>query len=107
MLPPPDAEPSEMLVAVGRVLALDLPLEDAMRRVTRLVTRAFGADMGGAYFLDAAREALAPLAGYHVPRDLMETFRQTPFPLFLAQGVPRGGCRCPSRRRSTGSCRRP
>ncbi len=81
MLPPPDAEPSEMLVAVGRVLALDLPLEEAMRRVTRLVTRAFGADMGGAYFLDAAREALAPLAGYHVPRDLMETFRQTPFPI--------------------------
>lgn len=81
MLPPPDAEPSEMLVAVGRVLAPDLPLEEAMRRVTRLVTRAFGADMGGAYFLDAAREALAPLAGYHVPRDLMETFRQTPFPI--------------------------
>jgi GAF domain-containing protein len=81
MLPPPDAEPSEMLVAVGRVLALDLPLEEAMRRVTRLVTRAFGADMGGAYFLDAAREALAPLAGYHVPRDLMETLRQTPFPI--------------------------
>jgi signal transduction histidine kinase len=81
MLPPPEAEPSETLVAVGRVLALDLPLEEAMRRVTRLVARAFGADMGGAYFLDAAREALAPLAGYHVPDDLLETFRRTPFPI--------------------------
>ena len=69
------------LLAVGRVLSLNLPAQEALRRVSREVARAFAADMVGAYFLDSRREALVPLAGYHVPKAHIETFVNTPFPL--------------------------
>ncbi|MBI4591374.1 MAG: GAF domain-containing protein [Candidatus Rokubacteria bacterium] len=69
---------TETLLAVGRVLSLNLPSQEAMRRVAREVARAFQADMAGAYFLDARKEALLPMAGYHVPPDLVRLFLQTP-----------------------------
>ncbi len=73
--------PVDTMLAVAQALALDLPTEEAMRRVAREVAHAFQADMAGAYFLDAKKEALLPVAGYRVPKHLLQTFLKTPFPL--------------------------
>jgi GAF domain-containing protein/ActR/RegA family two-component response regulator len=63
------------LLAVGRLLSEPGPPDEVMRKVAREVGRAFGADMVVAYFVDDRREHLVPLAGYHVPRDLIGQFR--------------------------------
>ncbi|MFQ5828022.1 MAG: GAF domain-containing protein [Candidatus Methylomirabilia bacterium] len=72
---------TETLLAVGGVFALNLPTQEAMRRVAREIARAFQADMVGAYFLDGKKEALVPVAGHQVPKDLLPTLLQTPLPL--------------------------
>ena len=69
------------LLAVGRVLSESGPREEIMRRIAREVGRTFGADMVGAYVLDPRRELLVALAGYHVPDDLREFFRNRPIVL--------------------------
>jgi signal transduction histidine kinase len=74
---------SETLLALAGVLSKPLPIEEAMRRAAREVARAFAADMAGVYFLDAARKALVPMAGYHVPKELVSTFVETPIPAEL------------------------
>ena len=72
---------SETLLAVAGILSQPVPNKEAMRRVAREVARALGADMSGIYFLDAVRQALRPVAGYHVPTHLLPAFLETPFPL--------------------------
>lgn len=69
---------SETLLEVARVFVLNLPPDEALRRAARAVGRALGADMVGAYAFDAARDALVPIAGYHVPENLRECFTSTP-----------------------------
>jgi signal transduction histidine kinase len=49
--------------------------------VAREVAKALSADAVGAYFLDARRGLLRPMAGYHVPREWLQRFRDTPFPV--------------------------
>jgi PAS domain S-box-containing protein len=66
------------LLAIGRILSLNLPPQEAMRQVARGVAHAFEADMVGAYLLDARKEALVPIAGYRVPKELLEHFLATP-----------------------------
>jgi PAS domain S-box-containing protein len=69
---------TETLLAVARSLSLGLPAPETMRLVAREVARAFAADMVGAYTIDAG-QALTPIGGYHVPKDLVDWFRSTPF----------------------------
>jgi GAF domain-containing protein/ActR/RegA family two-component response regulator len=69
------------LLAVGRVFAQPDTTQDAMRRVAAEVARAFGADMAGAYLLDERRERLLPVAGYHVPKELLESLMTRPIVL--------------------------
>ncbi len=70
---------TQTLLAVAEALSLRLEAPEAMRRVAREVALAFGADMVGAYARDpAGAGALLPIAGYHVPAELREWFRQTP-----------------------------
>jgi GAF domain-containing protein/ActR/RegA family two-component response regulator len=69
------------LLAIGRVLSEPVPPQEIMRRVAREVGRAFGADMVGAYALDARREALVAVAGYRVPEHLRDFFRTRPIVL--------------------------
>jgi GAF domain-containing protein/ActR/RegA family two-component response regulator len=71
------------LLAVGRVLSQPDSGHDVMRRVASEVARAFGADMAGAYLLDERRERLFPVGGYHVPKELVESFQTRP--IVLAQ----------------------
>jgi GAF domain-containing protein/CheY-like chemotaxis protein len=75
------------LLAVGRVFSEPGPPDEVMRRVAREVARAFGADMVGAYVLDARREALVALAGYHVPEQLRDFFRSNPIVLERVPGL--------------------
>src|SRR5262249_45410899 len=72
---------TETLLSVARALSGTFAVDEAMRQVARVVARAFGADMVGAYFLDAGRETLVPVAGYRVPKPILPTLLNTPFPL--------------------------
>ena len=69
------------LLAVGRLLSQPDVAQDVMRRVAGEVARAFGADMAGAYLLDERRERLFPVGGYHVPKELIESFLRRPIVL--------------------------
>jgi PAS domain S-box-containing protein len=71
----------ETLLAVSRALGSTLDPTETMRRVAREIALALGADMVGAYLADAARESLRPVAGYRVPRDMLELFRRFPIPI--------------------------
>ena len=72
---------TETLLEVAQVLSRGLPQDEAMRQVARAVGRAFGADLVGAYFLVPGTETLMPIAGYRVPKHLLPTLLETPFPL--------------------------
>jgi signal transduction histidine kinase len=72
---------TETLLAVSRALSSTLDPTETMRRVAREITLALGADMVGAYLADAARVSLWPVAGYHVPREMLDTFRRFPIPI--------------------------
>lgn len=69
------------LLAVGEVLSQPGTPDEVMRRVAREVGRAFGADMVGVYALTPERDALAPVAGYRVPKRLLTHFLANPFQL--------------------------
>ena len=72
---------TETLLAVSRALGSTLDPTETMRRVAREIALALGADMVGAYLADAARESLWPVAGYRVPRHMLDDFRRIPIPL--------------------------
>jgi PAS domain S-box-containing protein len=72
---------TETLLAVSRALSSTLDPTETMRRVAREIARALGADMVGAYLADAARESLWPVAGYHVPHEMLDAFRRIPIPI--------------------------
>ena len=72
---------SETLLAVSRALGSTLDPTETLRRVAREISLVLDADMVGAYLADAANERLSPVAGYHVPRDMVEAFLQYPIPI--------------------------
>jgi len=72
---------TETLLAVSRALSSTLDPTETMRRLAREISLALGADMAGAYLADAAHESLWPVAGYHVPRDMLDAFRRFPVPI--------------------------
>src|SRR6185436_7784100 len=69
------------LLDIGQTLSQPGPIDGAIRRMSGEVARAFGADMAGVYLVDPRGEKLLPAAGYHVPKELLETFQQTPLSL--------------------------
>ena len=82
------------LLAVAQALSQPGPYGGVMRRTAREISRAFGADMVGIYVLDERKEALIPLAGYHVPKHLLPLFSTRPFVLArfpILQEAWRGG----------------
>jgi len=72
---------TETLLAVSRALSSTLDPTETLRRVAREIALALGADMVGAYLADATRDSLHPVAGYRVPREMIDTFRQYPIPI--------------------------
>ena len=72
---------TETLLAVSRALSATLDPTETMRRVSREIALALGADTVGAYLADSARESLWPTAGYRVPHDMLDAFRRIPIPI--------------------------
>ena len=72
---------TETLLAVSRALSSTLDPTETMRRVAREIGLALDADMVGAYLADDAHENLWPVAGHHVPRHMLDAFRQFPIPI--------------------------
>ena len=73
-------------LAVSDTLSSTLDTGETMRRVAREIGRALGGDMVGAYLADTDGIALRPIAGYHVPPDLMPVFLEYPLPIKGAPG---------------------
>jgi len=72
---------TETLLAVGQTVGSTLDLAEIARRTIREMVRVLGADMGGAWCLSPSRDSFVPLAGYRVPKELIENFRRAPLPL--------------------------
>jgi signal transduction histidine kinase/ActR/RegA family two-component response regulator len=71
----------ETLLNVSQAIGSSLDLVETMRRVARETARALGADTVGAYLADPDHRALRAVAGYHVPRHLLDRFMNVPIPL--------------------------
>jgi len=72
---------TEALLAIARTAGTTLDVPEALRRICRELVLLVGADTGGVYLLDPASGHLTPRAGYHVPKEMIETFLATPVPL--------------------------
>ncbi len=72
---------TQTLLSVSQAVSSTLDLTETMRRVARAAARALGADMVGAYLADPDQISLRAIAGYHVPKQLIEAFRTSPIPL--------------------------
>jgi GAF domain-containing protein/CheY-like chemotaxis protein len=75
---------TQTVLSVAQTAGAVLELPEIARRTIRAMVRALGADMGGAWQIDAEGTALVPLAGYHVPKDLGERFSTGRLPTTLA-----------------------
>jgi signal transduction histidine kinase/CheY-like chemotaxis protein len=62
------------LLAVSQDASSTLDLTEVLRRCTRAMVRALGADTGGAWLSSAARDRFLPIVGYRVPKDVLDTF---------------------------------
>jgi signal transduction histidine kinase/CheY-like chemotaxis protein len=62
---------TETLVSVSQAVGSTLDLSEVLRRTTREMVRALGADTGMAWLLTPMRDRFVPLVGYHVPKDLL------------------------------------
>jgi len=69
---------NETLLEVARDANSTLDFGEVLRRVARAIGRALSVDMVGAYLSDAERMVLRPVAGYHVPRELLQRFMDFP-----------------------------
>jgi signal transduction histidine kinase/DNA-binding response OmpR family regulator len=69
---------TQTLVAVSQALGSTLDLTEVARRTVREMVRVLGADYGGAWRLTERRDAVVPLAGYHVPPDVAARLAATP-----------------------------
>ncbi|MBI4610290.1 MAG: GAF domain-containing protein [Candidatus Rokubacteria bacterium] len=72
---------TETLLAASQAISSTQDLTEILRRMTREIVRTLGADTGGAWLVTQTRDGLLPVAGYRVPKELVETFAHTPFPL--------------------------
>ena len=62
---------TETLVSVSQAVGSTLDLTEILRRTTREMVRAMGADTGIAWLLAPGGDRFLPLVGYHVPKDLL------------------------------------
>jgi GAF domain-containing protein/ActR/RegA family two-component response regulator len=63
---------TETLLAVSQAAGSTLDLTEILRRTTRELVRALGADTGGAFIASPDGESFVPIAGYHLPKELVE-----------------------------------
>jgi len=72
---------AETLLAVSQAAGPTVEPRDALRRITRLLVQAIGADCGGLLYFDVLEDRVVPLAGYRVPRDLKRLIAAGPVSL--------------------------
>ncbi|MBI4242392.1 MAG: GAF domain-containing protein, partial [Candidatus Rokubacteria bacterium] len=72
---------TQTLLTVSQAVNSTLDLTETLRRVARETAQALRADTVGAYLVDADRKYLHPIAGYHVPKHLLQTFLKHPIPI--------------------------
>ncbi len=72
---------TETLLTVSQELIATLDPTETMRRVAREISRATGADMVGAYLATPDGAELRPIAGYHVPSEMLERFMRFAIPI--------------------------
>jgi len=72
---------TETLLAVSQAVGSTLDPTETLRRVAREAGQALGADAVGAYLADPERTYLRPIAGYHVPKEMTQSFMTAPIPL--------------------------
>ena len=70
-----------VLLAVSQALSEPEGAGEALRRVAAQVGRTLGADMVGIYTLSSDKAALQPSAGWHVPKAVLEVYRDRPIRL--------------------------
>jgi signal transduction histidine kinase/CheY-like chemotaxis protein len=68
---------TETLRAVSQDTSSTLELTEVLRRTTRAMVRALGADTGGAWLQSPGKDRFVPIVGYHVPKDVLQTFAST------------------------------
>ena len=62
---------TETLLAVSQDASATLELNEILRRTTRAMVRALGADTGGAWLQTEDGSRFVPIVGYHVPKALL------------------------------------
>ena len=62
---------TETLLAVSQDAGSTLDLTEILRRTTRAMVRALGADIGGAWLTSEDGSRFVPIVGYHVPKELL------------------------------------
>lgn len=72
---------AEALLAISTTVNSTLDVPEALRLICRELARLLGADSAAAYLHDGTSDQLIPVAGYHVPKELMQTLLGTPLPL--------------------------
>ncbi len=72
---------AESLLAIARVVGGTDSLQEALRLVCRELAHLTGADTVAAYVLDPLETELRPMAGYHVPKEVLPFLRDLRVPL--------------------------
>lgn len=72
---------TQTLLAVSHAVSSTLDPTETIRRIARETARALGAQMVGAYLADAEARELRPIAGYRVPKELLQDFIAYAIPL--------------------------
>jgi signal transduction histidine kinase/DNA-binding response OmpR family regulator len=79
---------NETLVSVSQAIGSTLDVTEILRRATREMVRALGADIGAAWLRAQTRDRFVPLVGYHIPKAVLEaaTAASVPFDDAFFQG---------------------
>src|SRR5207253_10452792 len=68
---------TETLLAVSQDTSSTLELTEVLRRTTRAMVRALGADTGGAWLVSPGKDRFVPIVGCHVPKEARQTLAST------------------------------
>jgi len=68
---------TETLLSISHVISSTLDFAELLRRTTRAMVRALGADFGGAWRLTPERDRIIPVAGYRISGELLAGLNAT------------------------------
>ncbi len=74
-------EQTQLLLRVSEAIGSTLDLTETVRQVARQMCRALDADMAGVYLPDETGTRLRAVAGYHIPKDKLELYRDFRVPI--------------------------